>query len=225
MSDMVLVDMTKELEKSEEWEDILSESVDIFSNIYKMMGETETLWIFVPSILFDDLNSITPMAVAKTIQAETGLLLRNIITVHRHTGHDGVLRGSYEEILLLVKNKKSYYFDKDSIRIEPVYQGKEWNGSRENGQSAYRDKETKRYNSEGKDPGNVWMNEIRTETASNVLDRTMPFSRSEAITRCVRAGSKEGSTVTAVWPSEECVKIIQSEGRNIDIERNLEGAK
>jgi len=136
--------------------------------------------------------------------------------------YNNPLQVSYEEIFLLVKNRDSYYFDKNPIRVEPVYQGNEWNGNRKNGRSSYRDQITKRYNSEGKDPGNVWIEEIRTETANNVLDRAVPFSRKEAIRRCVLAGSKTEDTVTIIWPSEEIPDIIESEDRKVDFGQNLD---
>ena len=218
---MYLVDVLERLESGSSKKGVLSETTDVCSSIYENMDVADTLWVFTPHILSEEFGPITPMSLCDSIQADTDLLLRNLITVYRHIGYDSLLRGSFEEILLLVKDKENYYFDKDSIRVEPVYQGNEWNGNRENGRSSYRDKVTKRYNSEGKDPGNVWMEEIRTETSNKVLDRTIPISRKEAIKRCVRAGSKRGDVITVIWPSDEAEDIIESEDRIANLKQNM----
>lgn len=212
---MYIIDVSTGLEEmnGSETDDIVSDIANICSAIYEQMDSFDTLWIFTPPHVRNPSIQFTSMQLCEAIQSESNYLLRNIVAVHRCTGHDNLLQGVYEEILLLVKDRDKYYFDKNPIRVEPVYEGKEWNGYRENGRSAYRDRITKRYNSAGKDPGNVWLTEIRTETNNNVLDRTEPFPRVEAIRRCVRLGSEEGDIVSTVWTPEEVVGIIESEDR------------
>lgn len=190
---------------------IESSSVSLWEIIYNSMGDSSTLWIFVANRDKDGLGA-TAMRVGQQIQSETELSLRDIITVHTETGHDGYLKGVYEEILLFVKDTSAYSFDKDSIRVKPVYKGEEWNGHRSRGKSAYRGRQTKRYNPDGKDPGNVWLNEIRTETDSRVLDRTEPISREEAIRRCVRVGADKKSFVYTLWADKKWSDVIESEG-------------
>lgn len=208
-----MVDFTSYSSQTDMIEGVIKSSTSIWSEIYSRMGPTDTLWVFVSNMVDNGSFWSMPMALCQLIQSEAEYSLRDIITIHRNTGFEHLFRGSYEEILLLVKDKDRYHFDKDKIRMEPVYEGKEWNGLRENSHSSYRDRITKRYNSDGKDPGNVWLNEIRTETESSVLDRTEPISRAEAIQRCIRAGSKEGETISTVWASDELIEVIEAEGR------------
>ena len=188
-----------------------SSPVLLWKKICDSMDESSTLWLFVTNRDDDRLGS-TAMRVGQQIQNETELSLRDIITVHTQTGNDGYLKGIYEEILLFVKDTSNYSFDKDSIRVKPVYKGKEWNGHRSKGKSAYRGQQTKRYNPEGKDPGNVWLNEIRTETDSRVLDRIEPIPREEAIRRCVRVGVDNNGVVYTLWADKQWSDVIESEG-------------
>lgn len=186
-------------------------SSSLWARFDSLMDESSTLWVFVANRDEDGLGS-TAMRAAQEAQDGTELSLRDIITVHTETGHDGDLRGVYEEVLLFVKDTSQYTFDKDSIRVEPVYKGEEWNGHRSEGKSSYRGRRTKRYNSDGKDPGNVWLNEIRTDTDSRVLDRTEPIPREEAIRRCVRVGTAGEDLVYTLWADSQATRVIESEG-------------
>jgi len=179
------------------------------------MRDEETLWVFAPSK--KDLEHWpVGLAAADIVTQKTGFTLKNLISCyHRAEGEDNrQIMDSYEHILFLVKNKKEYYFDKDSIRVGHVYEGNEWN-ERTKGQSSYHDYQVRRYNPKGKDPGNVWLHEIRSDTSNETVDRVEPFPRSEAIRRCTLAGSKEGDLVTTIGSSDELEAVI------IDCNRQL----
>lgn len=185
----------------------------IWSGIESEMDDKQTLWIFAPHCVSNRGTTLTPLGLAQSVSDSSDLFLRDIITVHTESTPSGLLDSSYQEILFFVKDNDNYYFDKDAIRVDPVYRGEEWHGHRENGRSSYRGEFTKRYNPEGKDPGNVWLSEIRTETDSKVLDRTEPLPREEAVRRCVRAGSEEGDKVAGLWIEDSITEAVRDESR------------
>ena len=199
--------------------DSLLQNDKLLSDIPQSMSETDTLWVF----LYDDTGkldvSLTPMSIAEKIREGTGLILKNIITRYSEGDSTGGLDTRYEEILFFVKDKREYIFDKDSIRVEHVYKGNEW-GNRKKGQSAYHDTEVRRYNPDGKDPGNVWLEEVRNQTSGETVDEILPVSRSEAVKRCVRVGSNEGETIHIYSSSNvptNLKKSISEEERRVNV--------
>lgn len=67
------------------------------------------------------------------------------------------------------KDKKNYYFNKDSIREKSIWKDVEW-GKRE-----------KNYNSKGKDPGNVWI-PTEDDGKANIVNHIL-LSRNEILDR------------------------------------------
>ena len=184
------------------------------ASIYKKMSLQETLWVFSPSESTANEHWPIGMVAAEAFRDETPFTLKNVIT--RYSEPQGIrsnrLVNAYEEILFMVRDLREYYFDKDSIRVQNVYEGNEWL-DRDTGRSSYHDHNVKRYNPKGKDPGNVWLNEIRTESSNETVDRVEPLSREEAILRCIRAGSQEEERVTVIGFDEEIKRLIQQENR------------
>lgn len=212
---MYLVDLSRVVSEADTHEEVLNKTRGLWQPIYKRMKSTETLWVFAPNEYQDGRLWPVAMAVADLARKESSLTLKNIITVHQWRDRGGDLKSAYDEILFLVKDKREYQFHKDRIRVEHIYKGNEWGGQREEGNSAYHDTKVRRYNPDGKDPGNVWMREHRTETDNQEVDRTEPISPEEAVRRCVLVGSGEGETVHTLWASE-FKQVIHSEGRVAD---------
>ncbi|ELY97905.1 DNA methyltransferase [Natrialba asiatica] len=184
----------------------------VCEHLYEEMDKSESLWIFAPS---EDLkNEYWPvaMAVADEIRERSPYALKNVIS--RYTDPSAVrnFTNTHEEILFLVKDKKEYYFDKDSIRVAHAYEGNEW-GERSEGQSAYHDNQVRRYNPDGKDPGNLWLAEDRTETADATIDRTESLPRGQAVIRCVRAGSREDEIINVAGFNDSIIDLIEEEDR------------
>ena len=193
----------------------LQRTTQLWSKIDDEMEPEETLWIFVPNIYQEGVCWSVPMAVADHARTNTGLILKNIVTCHQEFSSDGDMDNSYEEILFFIKDKRAYQFNKDAIRVAHVYKGNEWGGEREKGNSAYHDTEVRRYNPEGKDPGNVWLNELRDQTSGETVDETKPLSRTEALRRCLRAGSEEDKVVNLWAANDEFHETVTSENREI----------
>lgn len=212
---MYIVDVTSKVQEYGV-DGIMNTICDASTIIYENMRSGDIVWIFCRNYSGDREFRTLPMEIGEIIQNSHPLYLRDIITIYRNLESGDNFKNSYENILLFSKDKTEYKFNKDRIRIEPVYEGDEWNGHRKNGHSAYRDRTTKRYNPSGKDPGNIWLEEIRTESEGKVLDRTKPFSRIEAIQRCIRLSSSEGGIVHTLWADEEMMKIIEAEGRRVN---------
>lgn len=212
---MHIIDISNYMEVNSDVDEVwlLSTPVEVCCEIYDEMATSGTLWLFVPHRMLKQPGTITPMQLADEILVKSEYYLKNIITIHHHVGPNNLLRGAYEEIYLFAKDPREYAFNKDAIRIEPVYKGAEWFGTRDNGQTSYGDRITRRYNEQGKDPGNVWVHEVRTDTAGQVLDRSEPFPRKEAVRRCIRAGSNIGDPVFTMWPSDEVEMVIKNEER------------
>jgi len=223
---MYLVDLIGYLETKKNNLDndqpITAEIANNCDEIYQDMRDDESIWVYSPHMFRYQGEKITSMDIYSKIQNKTNLFLRDMITIYRYTDFDAHFLAAFEEGSLFVKDVSEYYFDKDAIRTDPVYRGDEWNGERQNGRSAYRDRTTKRYNPDGKDPGNVWLNEIRTESKGKVLDRTKPFPQKETIHRCIRASSRPGETITLLWPRSELVAAIDDERNNVEILTNHE---
>lgn len=214
-SHMHVVDLASEFEESSSLEALLERTADLWPEIYGRMTPRETLWVFTANYYADDGTWPVPMALADRIREEADFTLKNIVTRYRDPTDGGDLRSSYEEILFLVKDKRQYFFDKDPIRIAHVYEGNEWGGERETGRSAYHDTEVRRYNPDGKDPGNVWLEEVRTGTEDQTVDETRPLPRIEAFKRCLRAGSTVGETVY-LWVGDESFEdAVTAEGREL----------
>jgi hypothetical protein len=211
---MYLVDLGDVVRQSG---DLLSFSADLSqmaARIYDEMAPQETFWVFSPSESMAKEHWPTGMVAAEAFREETPFTLKNVIT--RYSESQDVrtngLVNVYEEILFIVKDLREYYFDKDAIRIQHVYEGNEWL-DRETGRSSYHNYDVKRYNPKGKDPGNVWLNEIRTESSDETVDRLEPLSREEALLRCIRAGSQEEERVTVLGFEKEEIELIEMENR------------
>ncbi len=195
--------------------DLLGETSGYWDRIYEHMDASETLWVFAPNH-YEGTESWSPgMQLADYIREETAFSLKNTVVRHTDPEPGSGLQCIYETILLLVKDKREYRFNKDNIRVAHVYKGNEW-GDREKGSSAYHDTEVQRYNPDGKDPGNVWLDEERGETDDETVDDVHPLPRTEAIKRCIRASSEEGETVSGLWLSDEFVEVIAEEGREYE---------
>lgn len=212
---MHLVDISSKLESSDSVEALLSGTSGYWERIYDEMDQRETLWVFVPN-RYEGTTSWSPaMVLADYVREEAPLVLKNTIVRHTDPETASGLQSVYETILFLVKDRREYRFDKDGIRVAHVYEGNEW-GDRETGRSAYHDTEVKRYNPAGKDPGNVWLEEERGETDDETVDEIHPLPRTEAVTRCVRAGSTEDEVVRGLWLSEAFERTVHGEGRKLE---------
>jgi len=199
---MYLVDLTSVVSDADTREDVLDATDGVWSGIYGRMDPTETLWVVAPNAHRNGCAWPVAMAVADDARDESGLVLKNIMTVHRWEDRGADMASAYDEILFLVKDGREYQFHKDAIRVGHVYEGNEWGEDREAGNSAYHDTEVRRYNPEGRDPGNVWLSEDRTRTDDRAVDEAGPTSLHEAVRRCVLVGSSEGETVHTLWTDD-----------------------
>jgi len=209
---MYLVDLSRIVSESKSQEDVLEETRGIWQSLYDRMEPTETLWVIAPNEYRDGRLWPISMAVADFARELSDLVLKNIITVHRWGEWGGDMASAYEEILFFVKDKREYQYHKDEIRIAHVYEGNEWGGDRKKDNSAYHDTEVRRYNPNGKDPGNVWVNEDRTLTDSQEIDTVEPLPVEEAIRRCVLVGSAESEVIYTLW-MDEIEEILVDEKR------------
>lgn len=214
-SQMYLVDLSGAVKNAESQQDILDTTAGIWSGIYSKMESDETLWIVAPNTYQDGRMWPIAMEVANYIKQVSEFVLKNTITVHQWEDRGADMESAYDEILFFVKDKREYRFNKDNIRVSHVYQGNEWGGEREEGNSAYHDTEVRRYNPDGKDPGNVWLHEDRTQTGNQEIDETGPISLDEALRRCVLAGSNKGETVHTLW-SEGAEEVVTAEERTTE---------
>lgn len=210
---MYLVDLSDIVSQASSLDDALDETRGIWVSLYDQMDANETLWVIAPNDYRDGRMWPMAMAAADTAREESKLTLKNTITLHTWDDRGADMESAYDEILFFVKNKGKYQFHKDRIRVAHVYEGHEWGGEREKGNSAYHDREVTRYNPDGKDPGNVWLEETRTQTDNQEVDETGPISLQEAVRRCVLVGSSEGETVYIINGDESLRNTVASEDR------------
>jgi len=210
---MHIVDLNPLLTVATTLEEVLQHTEELWSAIYDEMSPDESLWVFVPNRYSDGEFWPAAMAVADDVRTETSFVLKNIITRYRNPAGGGDMKNVYEEILFLVKDKRAYRFNKDEIRVAHVYEGNEWGGERTKGSSAYHDAEVQRYNPNGKDPGNVWLEEIRDQSSGETVDETKPLPRNEALKRCIRAGSNEGESVHLWLCDDSFEETVVNENR------------
>lgn len=212
---MYLVDLSALLDDAETVAQVIDETRRIWPDIYDAMDSEDTLWVFAPNIRRNGRYWPVAMAVADAARNDTALTLKNTITRYQDPEPSGDLVNAYEEILFFVKDKRHYRFNKDEIRVTHVYEGKDWTEDRDSGQSAYHDTEVRRYNPNGKDPGNVWLEEIRDTTPDETVDETRPLSRTGVVMRCVLAGSEPDETVHTYWVDESFEQAITEHGREL----------
>jgi len=210
---MYLVDLSRIVSDADTQRSVLDETRGVWKGLYERMEPTESLWVVAPNDYREGRMWPIAMAVAEYAREESGLTLKNTVTVHQWDNSDGDMESAYDEILFFVKNKREYLFNKDDIRVSHVYEGNEWGGEREEGNSAYHDTKVRRYNPDGKDPGNVWIDEDRTQSNDQEVDRTDAIPLKEAVRRCVLAGSAEGETVYTLW-TDRFRDVITEENRN-----------
>lgn len=196
---MYLVDLCPIVSEATTQEDVLDETRGIWQGLYERMEPEETLWVIAPNDYREGRMWAVSMAIADYAREESDLILKNTITLHQWEDRGGDMESAYDEILFFVKNKREYQFHKDVIRVAHVYEGNEWGGEREEGNSAYHDTKVRRYNPDGKDPGNVWLNEDRTQTGNQEIDEVEPLPMEEAIRRCILVGSAEDEIVHTLW--------------------------
>lgn len=212
---MYIVDLRGIVSDADSLDSVLDATRGLWEAIYDRMTADETLWVVAPNDYRDGQMWPVAMAVADFAREESSLVLKNTITLHLWEDRGADMESAYDEIILFVKNKREYQFYKDRIRIEHVYDGHEWGGKRTEGNSAYHDTKVKRYNPDGKDPGNVWLEEDRTQTDNQEVDETGPITISEAIRRCVLVGSDEGETVYIIG-DDRLEDIVIEEGREVE---------
>jgi len=196
---MYLVDLRPIVSGATTQEGVLDETRGIWQGLYERMEPEETLWVITPNDYREGRMWPVSMVIADYAREESNLILKNTITLHQWEDRGGDMESAYDEILFFVKNKREYQFHKDDIRVEHVYEGNEWGGEREEGNSAYHDTKVRRYNPDGKDPGNVWLKEDRTQTENQEIDEVEPLPMEEAIRRCVLVGSAEDEIVYTLW--------------------------
>lgn len=209
---MHIVDLRDLITESGTLKTALAESQGLWNSFYERMDPSETLWVIAPNDYRNGQMWPVAMSTADYIREEAAFALKNTITVHTISDRGADMVSAYDEILFLVKDKREYQFHKDEIRVSHVYEGNEWGGEREKGNSAYHDTEVRRYNPDGKDPGNVWLKEERSQTPNQEVDATGPIRFEEAIRRCIRVGSQEDEAVHTVWGSE-LEDIVADENR------------
>lgn len=195
---MYLVDLRDIVRGADSLEAALDETTGVWDGIYERMSPEETLWVLAANEYRGGRCWPAPMAFADHIREQTDFDLKNTITVHRfdeERSEGSALDPTYVELLLLVRDQREYQFYKDRIRIDHIYKGNEWGDDRETGRSSYHDTEVSRYNEDGRDPGNVWLTELRNETADQSVDSTAPIELVEAIERCILVGSDDGESV------------------------------
>lgn len=210
---MYLVDLSRIVSEAETQSDVLDTTEGIWEPIFKQMEPTETLWVVAPNDYRNGRFWPVAMSVAEAARKKSNLILKNTITVHQWEDRGGDMESAYDEILFFVRDKREYQFHKDEIRVAHVYEGNEWGGEREEGNSSYHDTKVKRYNPDGKDPGNVWLDEDRTHTDNQEVDQVSPIPFTEAIRRCVLAGSEDGESVYQLWADDSISQIVAEEGR------------
>ncbi|SEW22570.1 DNA methyltransferase [Halobacterium jilantaiense] len=213
---MFLVDLTSIVSAASSLDGVLDETSGLWASLYDRMDATETLWVVAPNDYRDGQMWPVSMAAADAAREESNLVLKNTITLHTWDDRGADMESAYDEILFLVKDKREYQFHKDRIRTAHVYQGHEWGGERETGNSAYHDSAVSRYNEDGKDPGNVWLEEDRTQTDTQEVNETNQLPLEEAVRRCVLAGSSEGETVQLVNGDHTLAATIAGEDREVD---------
>lgn len=218
---MYIVDLREVVSRNQTLGGALSESEDLWQPLYKRMDPSETLWVIVSNEYRDGRMWPTAMAAADSIRNQVSLILKNIITVHNVSDNDADMISAYNEILFLVKDKREYQFHKDDIRISHVYEGNEWGGERVKGTSAYHDTEVRRYNPDGKDPGNVWLEEDRSQTPNQQVDETKPIPFNEGIRRCIRVGSQENEEVHTVWATNLANVITREDREFFEIDADV----
>jgi hypothetical protein len=214
-SSMHLVDLLPLLDDAETTGQVIDRSRWIWSDIYDAMDPEDTLWVFAPNARKNSRYWPIAMAIADAAREDSGLALKNTITRYQDPKPGGDLSNAYEEVLFFVKDKRQYRFSKDEIRVAHVYEGKDWTENRDSGRSAYHDTQVRRYNPNGRDPGNVWFEEIRDRTPDETVDETRPLSRVNALTRCLRAASEPGETVHTYWIDEEFERVITEHERGL----------
>lgn len=213
---MYLVDLRRLVSDADSLDAILNGTRDLWSRLYERMSADETLWVIAPNDYRDGQMWPVAMAVADFAREESSLVLKNIITHHTWEDRGADMESAYDEILFFVHNKREYQFHKDRIRVAHVYEGHEWGGEREEGKSAYHDRKVARYNPDGKDPGNVWLEEDRTQTDNQEVDKTGPIPIEEAIRRCVLVGSNEGETVHVISNDQVVIDTVAGENRPVE---------
>ena len=196
---MYLVDLRPIVSKATTQEGVLDETRGIWQGLYERMKPEETLWVIAPNDYREGRMWPVSMAIADYARDESDLILKNTITLHQWEDRGGDMESAYDEILFFVKSKREYQFHKDDIRVAHVYEGNEWGSEREEGNSAYHDTKVRRYNPDGKDPGNIWLDEDRTQTGNQEIDEVGPLPMEEAIRRCILVGSAEDEIVRTLW--------------------------
>lgn len=208
LTEMYLMNLTPVIERRSSLDDVLEATDGLWSGIYNRMDSTDTFWVYAPNEYQDGRYWPVSMAVADHAREESDLVLKNTITVHQWTDRGGDMESAYDEILFFVSDKREYVFNKDEIRVEHVYKGNEWGGDREEGKSSYHDTKVRRYNPDGKDPGNVWLDEDRTQTNNQEVDAVHSLPLSEAYRRLVLVGSSPGETVFTVWTDDTVTETL-----------------
>ena len=212
---MQLVDLSQIVEEADSLERLLEATESLWEPLYERMDSTEVLWVIAPNRYHEGRLWPVAMSVADFARQKAELTLKNTISVHRWSERDSDLESAYDEILMLVRDKHEYQFHKDKIRVAHVYEGHEWGGEREKGNSAYHDTEVTRYNENGKDPGNVWLEEIRTQSDDQSVDETRPITMREAVKRLVKVSTTENETVHTVSLDSDLIEVIVEMDREV----------
>ena len=114
---------------------------------YKHLKENGSIWIISADLRNG--QKFVPISLLATECAQK-FDLRNynsIVWINEKTIGNGLFSNIYSNVQMFSKTS-DYFFDKDPVREKHIWKDIEW------GKRKYR------YNKKGKDPGNVWINNV-----------------------------------------------------------------
>jgi len=193
---------------------IISEQIAFAKELAEDISDNGSLLVFSHDDYVDGELDPWPLKLERGIRDITDLKLKNIFIVYREidTPVGKPLSSAYTSVLFFVKSTK-YIFTKDEVREPHIFKDLEW-GKRSQGISGYHQgRESERYPSRGRDPGNVFYKDRRDETG--VVIDIMEYPEPELFEKLVKLTTEKEWHVITNMGNGNLDRAVTSLGRKL----------
>jgi len=157
----------EEIGYGQKYEEYLNSLDEVWSKCYDKLTSNGTLWVNISNKITKGKFNFLASDFANHI-TKLGFTLQNVIIWYKPNAMPMLNKNNFtnkHEYLLFFSKSNDYKFYKDRVRITQKYINLDWGKRKE------------KYNSKGKDPGNVWVLSPRKGNLSKSIEHPAPFPR------------------------------------------------
>ena len=171
--------------------------------IHQILNENGSLFIIAGNKFKNDVLKPLTLEIADMIKSHNFFLRNSIVWFlpDNKITPNTLFVNRYKMIFHFTKNDNSYFFNKDPIRENHIWEKVEWGQRKKN------------YNPRGKDPGDVWL--MTEDDGKANITKHLPLSKEDIIRRFILLTSQKKDNVILLLDDKNCKKICEENERKI----------